>query len=95
MSLPRRFNGRTSDVISISNAEPKAFVYEKPGDAGQKPGNAGKSKRRISLPEPTMFSNRVSRDSPDLPSEPMVTPIKVHKIRETEDWEVKYFFHIV
>ena len=88
------FNGRTSDVISISNAEPKAFVYEKLRDAGQKPGNAGKSKRRIRLPEPTMFSDRVSRDSPDLPSESMVTPIKARKIRETEDWEVKYFFHI-
>ena len=77
------------------NAEPKAFVYEKPEDAVQKPGNASKSKRRIRLPEPTMFSNRVSKDSPDLPSEPMVTPIKVCKIRETEDWEVKYFFHFV
>ena len=26
------------------NAQPKAFGYEKPGDAGQKPWNPGKSK---------------------------------------------------
>ena len=74
------------------NAKPKSFVYEKPGDAGQKPGNAGKNKRRIRLPEPTMFSDRVSKDSTNLPSEPMVAPIKVRKIKETEDGEVKYFF---
>ena len=52
------------------NAKPKAFVYEKPGDADKKPGNAGKSKQRIRLPELTMFSYRVSKDSTDLPSEP-------------------------
>ena len=52
------------------NAKPKAFVYEKPGDADKKPGNAGKSKQRIRLPELTIFSYRVSKDSTDSPSEP-------------------------
>lgn len=39
------------------NAQPKAFGYEKPGDAGQKPWNPGKSKLRIMLPEATKFSD--------------------------------------
>ena len=51
--------------------KPKAFVYEKPGDAGQKPGNAVKSKRCIRLPEST---DRVNKDSTDLPSEPIRVP---------------------
>ena len=55
--------------------KPKAFVNEKPGDAGQKPGNAGKSKRYIRLPEPTIEpTDRVNKDSTDLPSEPIRTP---------------------
>ena len=38
-----------------------------------------------------MFSERFNKDSTDLPSEPIVTPIKVHKVREAEDWEVNFF----
>ena len=67
---------------AFMNAQPKAFGYEKPGDAGKKPLNPGKSKSRIMLPEATKFSDRASEDFPDFPSEPMVTATKVCKIRE-------------
>ena len=81
---------RNQHFAGFMNTEPKVFVYEKLGNAGQKSGNAGKSKRRIRLPEATMFSDKFNKDFPDLPCELTVTPIKVRKVRETEN-----FFNIV
>lgn len=69
---------------AFKNAKLKAFLYEKPEDAAQKPENARKSKRRIRLPEPTMFSARVNKTSTDLSSEPIVILTKVCKVRKED-----------
>ena len=41
------------------------MTYEKPNLAGRQPGNLGNQKRRVRLPEPELFEERIIEEEPN------------------------------
>ena len=77
---------RSQHFEAFLNYNPKSFNrYVKPVDAGakRKPGE----KRRATLPEPDLFSDRISQQPPT-PSNDTVTPLKLTKKTDCA-WQVK------
>lgn len=54
-------------------AKSKIFAFQKPKDAGNKPGTS-KDKRRVRLPEPEVFTDRLARENI---IEPVIKPARL------------------
>ena len=69
-SYPVTWNRMTSDqqtdlIEKFYSFVPDDTTYHKPSNAGMKHTNYGKIKRRVHLPEPEPFSNRIKSPHPE------------------------------
>ena len=72
---------RNQHFNAFMEALPKTFAFRKAANAGRKPGITGKNKRRVNLPEPEVFIDRLTSED----NEPVVTPLKIRKTSDKDN----------